>query len=351
MRDKGDKRIKEEFVTIIIPTYNSEITLPLVLESILNVDYDKKLIKVVIVDDASNDGTFTVAEDFSRKYSHIFHSIEVVRLQERVTTSKVRNEGVRRAIKYSYYLFLDSDVVLKTSTINELFNVLKYHREAGAAGALCITSNPSLFEKLMWFRYLGKVSEGPAGTGALMVKPEVFEKVGFFNEDLGYPKTIYEDLEYVMRIRKAGYNVLIDGRNPLLHLKYVDKHKTSKRRNFLPIITIAKHLASYFSPRKAYALRCVLKVAPLRYKVEYATYIILTLLLLTLLLTKVEFLFSILIAILFASSAWSLIVYRNKLNFILKVIGGPVVLLSRLLRSLSLIVYLLIAIFYRKTRS
>ncbi|MEM1510819.1 MAG: hypothetical protein QW096_13210 [Thermofilaceae archaeon] len=44
----------------------------------------------------------------------------------------------------------------------------------------------------------------PDGTGALLVRFEVFEEVGSFNENLGCPRTIYEDLEYVMRIRKAG---------------------------------------------------------------------------------------------------------------------------------------------------
>jgi len=341
--------IKETFITIIIPTYNSEKTLPLVLESVLNINYEKKLIKVVIIDDASKDRTFEIAEDFRRKYSHAFHSVEVIRVQERITTSKARNEGVKRAIQDSYLLFLDSDVILKTSTINDLLSILKHHKEVGAVGALYLTSNPSLFEKVMWFRYLGKVSEGPAGTGALLVRSEVFERAGFFNENLGYPKTIYEDLEYVMKIRKAGYKVLIDGRNPLLHLKLAGKHKFSERENFLLILNIAKHLASYLSPTKAYALSCTLRVAPLRYKVEYVAYMILTLLLMTLSIVNAKFLLLILGHLILASSLWSLIVYRNKLDFALRVLGGPAVLISRLLRSLSLIVYLLIAIFQRKT--
>lgn len=343
--------IKETFITIIIPTYNSEKTLPLVLESVLNINYEKKLIKVVIIDDASKDRTFEIADDFRRKCSHVFHSVEVIRLQERVTTSKARNEGVKRAIQDSYLLFLDSDVILKTSTINDLLSILKHHKEVGAVGALYLTSNPSLFEKVMWFRYLGKVSEGPAGTGALLVRPEVFERVGFFNENLGYPKTIYEDLEYVMRMRKAGYRVLIDGRNPLLHFKLAEKHKFSKRENFLSILnSIVEHLASYLSPTKAYALSYVLKVAPLKYKVEYAVYMILILLLMILSIVNIEFSLLISGALILASSLWSLSIYRSELDFALRVLGGPAVLVSRLLRALSLIVYPLIAILQQKNQ-
>jgi len=102
----------------------------------------------------------------------------------------------------------------------------------------------------MGYGYLCRVSEGPAGTGALLVKWEAFER-GFFNERLGYPKTIYENLENVMRIRNSVYKVLIYGRELLSHFKPAPSEealiRSSKSRSFMQLL---KHTVSYFSLRK-----------------------------------------------------------------------------------------------------
>jgi GT2 family glycosyltransferase len=251
------------YVTIIIPVHNSEKTLPYVLNSIKLLNYPHKYIKIVIVYDCSEDRTLQKAMSFKYENEAEFHSIEVVRLDREATTSEARNEGIKRAVPGSYLLFLDSDVIPKPDTLDRLMEIAESSPGVGAVGALYLTSNPSLFEILMGYRSLGKVSEGPAGTGALLVKWEVFEKVGFFNERLGYLKTIYEDLEYVMRIRRGGYKVLIDGREPLLHFKPAPSEEVlirgSRSKSSMRLL---KHLVSYFSLRKAFALHEVLKVAP-----------------------------------------------------------------------------------------
>ena len=51
--------INYKYITIIIPTHNSEKTLPLTLESIVKTIYDKKYVKVVIVDDYSDAVSYT----------------------------------------------------------------------------------------------------------------------------------------------------------------------------------------------------------------------------------------------------------------------------------------------------
>jgi len=335
------------YITIIIPTHNSEKTLLYVLESLISTIYPHNYIKVVIVDDCSTDKTVEIAENFKQVYGQYFRSVEIVKLNQRVTTSKARNEGAKRAIPGSYLMFLDSDVVLKPTTLKNLLTLAESDSKVGAVGALYITLNPSLFEKLMWYRYLGKVSEGPAGTGALLVKPEVFEKVGFFNEKLGYPKTIYEDLEYVMRIRKCGYKVLIDGKEPLLHLKVTPSEKglveSSKSKT---LIQVLKHLASYLSLKKAFALCEALKVAPIRYKLEYAAYfLLLPALALTSLYSPT---LSLLLAtgVVFAASLYPLITYPKSINPVLRILAGPVILLSRVLRAIALAIYLIIKPLY-----
>jgi len=173
--------------------------------------------------------------------------------------------------------------------------------------------------------------------------------VGFFNERLGYPKTIYEDLEYVMRIRRGGYKVLIDGREPLLHFKPAPSEEVlirgSRSKSSMRLL---KHLVSYFSLRKAFALHEVLKSSPIRYKLEYATYF---LLLPTLALTSLySFALPLLLAsiVTLTSLLYSLTTYPKSLNPVLRALAGPAILLSRVLRALTLAIYLVIKPLYNK---
>ena len=63
-----NSRIK---VTIIIPCYNEEQYIGKCLESIINSDYNKKLIEVLVVDGMSKDNTRNVVREFSKLYSYI----------------------------------------------------------------------------------------------------------------------------------------------------------------------------------------------------------------------------------------------------------------------------------------
>jgi len=341
--------LEHRYVTIIIPVYNSEKTLPIVLDSLLRLEYPHRYIRIVIIDASSIDASLQIAMDFKQKYEEKFHSIEVVRLSQRETTSKARNEGIKKALPGSYLMFLDSDVVLNPTTLTKLIELAESNPRIGAVGGLYLTSNPSLFEKVMWYRYLGKIAEGPAGTGALLIKWMVFERVGFFNEKLGYPKTIYEDLEYVMRIRRHGYKVLIDGREPLLHIKFVPIRSNCSKSSKLKLVKqTLKHFASYISLRKAYALYEVLKVASLKYKLEYVMYMLTPFVLTILGLHSITMTLLPLFTITFLSLLYSLVVYPQNTSLLLRILAGPAILLSRILRALALILYIMVKPLYDK---
>ena len=328
-----------DFITVVIPTFNSEKSLPYVLDALTRIDYDKKKIKIVIVDDNSTDNTYGIALEFKQRYDDLFYQVEVIRLDERVTTSKARNEGIKRAVPSSCIFLLDSDVVPNTSTLKELIELFRDPR-VGAVGKLCLTDKPSLFEKMMWFRYLGQIKEGPAGTGALLLKPEVIRKVGLLNEKLGYPKTIYEDLEYVMRIRRAGYKVLIDGRNPLLHYKPLQTLTFSSKSNILTSLKqTIKHFSTYLTFSRAYALYEVLKAAPLRYRLEYVTYAFMMLAMILTLFTNTAMTVLLVSTTITISILYAIFEYRN-LDIKTRILAGIAVLISRLLRALALLVHL-----------
>jgi glycosyltransferase involved in cell wall biosynthesis len=55
------------FISVVIPTYNSEKTLEMCLESIANQDYPKDKIEIIIADGGSIDRTLEIARRYTDK--------------------------------------------------------------------------------------------------------------------------------------------------------------------------------------------------------------------------------------------------------------------------------------------
>lgn len=324
-------------VTIIIPTHNSESTLPKVLESLLTIELDKKLVEIIIVDEGSNDNTLRIIKEFAEYNADKFYKIKIIRFNENIGVSHARNVGIKQA-NGRFIFLLDSDVLLKKGTLSRLMELCK--NDVGAVSALYLHEHPDLAEKVNYYRYLNRVAKGDILTGAALLRNEVIKKIGYFNESLGYPYTVYEDWEYTMRVRKAGYKTLIDGRDPLLHLSKNDLiNGTRKNTKKIKILNMIRRFKTYFTYSKAKALYQVMRAAPNRYRCEYAFYSLVDIfLIVTLALNPLFFILGTLILILS-----SILYYINKYDeFVLRLLGGPLIVISRLARALSLLVYILL---------
>lgn len=62
---------KKAFVSIIIPCRNEELYISKVLDNIINQDFDKSYLEVIIVDGNSEDKTASIIMDYATKYSYI----------------------------------------------------------------------------------------------------------------------------------------------------------------------------------------------------------------------------------------------------------------------------------------
>ena len=58
-------------VSIILPIRNEEESISLTLESILNQDYDKNKVEIIIADGLSTDGTLPIIREFQLMYRNI----------------------------------------------------------------------------------------------------------------------------------------------------------------------------------------------------------------------------------------------------------------------------------------
>ncbi len=102
----------ELVVSVIIPCYNSENTLPETIESILGQCLNNA--EILIINDGSTDNSLEIAEKFANENENIR-----VISKENGGVSSARNEGVKQA-KGKYIIFLDADDILCEGSLNAI---------------------------------------------------------------------------------------------------------------------------------------------------------------------------------------------------------------------------------------
>ena len=134
-RDSSSGKISDG-VSIIIPNWNHEYTLPRAVDSALNAiaKLSEQSIpgEIIIVDDNSRDGSRSLLRQLEAAYYH--NGLKVLLLDEQQGASNARNQGLKiRA--FSYVVFLDAD--------NELVpeNTYQFYRSICATNASVVFGN------------------------------------------------------------------------------------------------------------------------------------------------------------------------------------------------------------------
>ena len=98
----------EPLVSAIVPVHNAHQDLEQCLDALLSSSYQH--LEILVVDDASTDDGVLIARE---------KGISVLRLEVQSGPAAARNHGVRHA-KGDILFFVDSDVVVKTDSIERL---------------------------------------------------------------------------------------------------------------------------------------------------------------------------------------------------------------------------------------
>lgn len=109
------------FVSILMAVHNEEKILAEKIQSILNSNYPAHLYEIIIGSDASNDRTNEILKNFREKHDNI----QTVFFNERQGKIKIINKLIKKA-KADFILFTDADVIFTAETIYEL---IKYFKE------------------------------------------------------------------------------------------------------------------------------------------------------------------------------------------------------------------------------
>lgn len=177
-------------LSIIIPTLNEENYLSQLLESIKRQDFDNY--EVIVADAGSKDKTRKIAERFGAK------------VVEGGFQSVGRNRGVE-VTQGDLLLFLDADLQLPPGFLEKAVNEFR-RRELDIA-----TFPLEFYDGGKFINFLANVFWNRAGVifegsprlvfGAILVRKEIHDKVGGFNEEI---KQLGEDYWYMKQISKCG---------------------------------------------------------------------------------------------------------------------------------------------------
>jgi glycosyltransferase involved in cell wall biosynthesis len=194
--------------SIIIPAYNSEITLPALLNSLKKQTYEKDF-EIIVVDDCSTDGTCGACHAWE---------IQPWRLKKNRGPAHCRNLGARRA-KGDVLIFTDSDCIVAYDWLEQIERCFAQGDAEVIMGKLVLLPSNFLGDSIsalgfpaggaLGFEKVWKVSEdgftNSLSSCNFAIKRELFEDVGGFDEC--FPYAGGEDSFLAYSLVQSGYRI------------------------------------------------------------------------------------------------------------------------------------------------
>ncbi|MCD6318889.1 glycosyltransferase [Candidatus Aerophobetes bacterium] len=195
-------------ISVIILTKNEEKNIGKCLEYLYNQTY--KDFEVIVVDANSTDRTVEIAKSYGAK---------VIKEKKKGGFGYARNLGVKHA-KGDLIVFLDADVFLiDTETLKKSYESLVNYKVDGVWGKLLFPNTPLGTYLSRPYEVPLTITQNwgyrpPRTTSYLMLKKDVFDDVGYFDEtfDIGC-----EDQEFFYRLYKYRKKLLYNPDIKIFH--------------------------------------------------------------------------------------------------------------------------------------
>lgn len=199
------------FVSVIIPCRNEERLISKCLESIINNDYPKNKLEVLIVDGISEDRTRIILENYTKKYSYI----RFLDNPKKITPIAL-NIGIKEA-NGDIIVEIDAHATHAKDYISKCAEYLnKYNVDNVGGTMVTLPRNNTLLGKAIVAAISCPFGVGKSfrvGLKNLQLvetvfggcyRKEIFKKIGLFNENLKRG----HDWEFNTRLKKAGGKIL-----------------------------------------------------------------------------------------------------------------------------------------------
>ena len=209
MREDKPEKIKGyPSITIGIPAHNEKNTINGAIESLLNLNYPKNKVEIIVVDDGSTDGT----SDAVKKFKNV-----ILIRQENAGKANALNTAIKNS-KGKLFACLDSDSRVERDALVNLIHHFSDPKTASVICAVRVDKPRNIIEKLQWYEYLFSafVRRLLSKMNSLNMTPGVFSvyrrnvlvNLGGFDEG-----GLTEDFEMAMRLHKNGYNIKIENKS------------------------------------------------------------------------------------------------------------------------------------------
>ncbi len=191
----------EPFISIVVPAYNAEATLPGLIEAVLGQGHPGGM-ELVIVDDGSTDRTAEIVKHYP--------GVRYIR-QDNAGPASARNLGAREA-KGDFIFFTDSDCRPQRGWIAAMMDGFIKENVAVVAGSYGIANPSSALARVIhadiMFRHrvLMPLYPGAFGSYNFAVRRGMFEAVGGFNDR--YRRASGEDNDLSYKIIANGGRIL-----------------------------------------------------------------------------------------------------------------------------------------------
>ena len=191
-------------VGVVIPAYNEEKNIDDCLRSIINSDYPKSKLEVVVVDDGSTDSTLKILEKYKK--------VRVLK-QQHIGKVEALNLGVKHCSS-DFVVTIDADTMVDAKCIKELLKPFS-DLDVGATTGNNIVKNNKLiigafqnieyhFNNLVRNSFSKVFNNGIWFSGSLACYSKMaLERAGYFKKD-----TLAEDQDIALEIKKAGYKIV-----------------------------------------------------------------------------------------------------------------------------------------------
>lgn len=199
-----EKTTWEPTISIVLPAYNEGLYIRDSINSLLELDYPKEKLEILVVDDGSTDDTLKIVKEFEEKAIHVF-------TKKNGGKGAALNFGIKNA-KGELIVTMDADSYVEKSTLKELLPLFSDPLVMAVTPAVKIRESKSAIKELQRVEYLlilfsrkllSFIDSVPVTPGPFSIfRKSVFEEIGLFDEH-----NLVEDQEIALRIQSKNFKI------------------------------------------------------------------------------------------------------------------------------------------------
>lgn len=230
-----EKRSGLPTVSIVIPVYNRENLIKDCLSSLINLDYPKEKLEIIVVDNGSTDGSPEIVKRFRNSETNI-----KLLFTKRKGSASARRLAISHATG-EIIAFTDSDCRVDKEWVKELVKNFQDQKVGIVAGRTQYYGPKNYISKVLerkgfkityFYALRKKLKLQFAPTCNLAVKREVLKIIGEYGENFSHGG---DDIDLGVKIKTSGYEIAL-AKGALVY------HTRETRRNLLSTI---KTIISY----------------------------------------------------------------------------------------------------------